>query len=228
MIPTAVTTAPRRHDYLPDTLASLAESGFPKPIIFAERGAPVPDDCDVRVSDASPGSWPNFRRALAGLVAESPHAVAYAVFQDDIAVTPNCAAWVESRLWPSEKCGVLSLYTAETTGRGKAGWFQIPRELLPRRAFGACAIIMPCEAAKMLGRDRKLGAGTMTLTDQWLGKFCKEHGLQWWQHQPSLIRHLGEVSSIKRPCRPGYEWDVTLTPARQEGQFAESVAELAR
>ena len=191
---TAITTAPRSEYYLPDTLASLAAAGWEKPTIFAEPDSPVPDTCQVVDSETRLGSWPNFLRALGTMIQWRPNADWYGVFQDDILIAANCREWLEPQLPPD---AIVSLYCAAKTAEGREpGWFQIEPGMATRRAYGALAVVFPRALAKLLLCER-LGQGSLTKTDIYIGRFCDNHGISYWYHTPSLVRHVGHVSAIK-------------------------------
>jgi len=221
-----LTTAPRQKPTLDTTLKSLAAAGFPKPLLFAEPETETPKGHKVFVAEKRLGPWGNFRRAVETLIERCPWADAYAVFQDDITLARGTREWLEKQGWPDDT-GVVSLYTSAIMARlrPEPGWFEIQDDL-PRRCNGALAVILPAESARRLLRS-KVGAGSYTMTDAHLGRFCDEEGLRWRQHNPSLARHIGYHSAIthvpgeKRP-RPTTRW----TEARHEGPVVDDVADL--
>ncbi len=130
----------------------------------------------------------------------------HAVFQDDVKLTRNLRAWLETvGLWPSPRVAVLSLYTAAVNHRERPGWHRC--EDLPRRAHGALAYVFPPHAARdFLAKPPP--SNTWGQQDYWVGRWCRDAGLEYWMHSPSFVRHVGEVSTIQtlaldeyRQCR---------------------------
>jgi hypothetical protein len=205
----AVTTAPRGPSWLMPTIESLARAGWKDLTLQAEPGTYIP--CDIPqvqvVTNAHRlGPHLNFRAALAGLVRENAKADAHAVFEDDIEVTRSLRFWLETEgLWPSGRVGVVSLYTASVNHRDQEGWHLC--DDLPRRACGALAYVFPPDAARDFA-SRPPVRNTWGQQDYWVGRWCREAGLQYWMHSPSFVRHLGEVSTTlgrgldeQRQCR---------------------------
>lgn len=216
-----ITAAPRLVDYLLATLASLRAAGWDRVTVFAEPGTPLPPGQSAAVSPRCLKPWQNCLRALRTLVDSLPAADAYVVFQDDVLVAQGCRMWLEGELWPDPLPGVLSLYVSEAQAEGRPqGWSRLDPDITP---YGACAVVMPPGSARLLLREpphREAGR----MIDTWLGVFCERHGLPFYQHVPSLVRHIGRESSLarggKRPIvRP---W----VPARHEGEWVADVAGL--
>jgi len=216
-----ITSAPRPTDYLPATIRSLGEAGWPEITVFAEPGTPVPPGVPSVVAQRRLGPWLAFRTALGSLLATGPQEASLAVFQDDIVVSRNLRKWLDAEPWPPE-AGVVSLYLSETQAAGRPlGWSALDPD---RNPYGACAVVMrPDAARRLLGNPPHKGDGRMT--DTWLGVFCERAGLRFWQHKPSLVRHVGRQSSLSRPGRRPIvrPW----IPARHEGDFCEDASLLA-
>ena len=205
-IASAVTTCPRPGgiSYLESTLESLHDGGF-EPVVFDDR--------------EFTGSWPNLRRALQGRFEARPDAEAIVVFQDDVRVARGLRGWLNDALWPApvETIGVVSLYTA-TPNHLRPGWFTLD-DLPVYRPYGALAFCFPRHAVELLLQKPanlafKCGSDTSVAT------FCRNNKLSYWLHSPSLVEHVGEVSSIA---------DVrgAMIPERCSGNFCEDVDELA-
>lgn len=212
-----VTTAAREsRDYLPATLLAIEAAGWPDPLVLAEPSAPVPAAYRASRSKEPPGPWPNFCRGLRELVAADPKATTV-IFQDDVDVARNLRPWLETQLWPFDELpGVLSLYTAGGVWRGRApGWFKLEPDLLPRRAWGALAIVLPAESARLLLNDLP-GRGSLRMTDVLLAKWCKRAGLSWIQHAPGFCEHVGQESTTRRDWP---EW-----AARRAGEWVRDAA----
>lgn len=220
-----ITTAARPVDYLPATLRSLREAGWGEVTVFAEPSTPIPPGQPASVAQRHQGPWPSFLRCLSSLVATSPQAAAYGVWQDDTLTARNCRRWLEGQ---EPRSGISSLYISEHQSKDRPpGWsaFDLgdPANGPVKVPYGACAVVMPPDVARLLLTNPP-EPQAIRMTDTWLGKFCQEAGLPFWQHVPSLVRHVGRESSLarkgKRPIiRP---W----VPARHEGEFVEDAAVL--
>lgn len=206
-IAVAVTTAPRKVDYLPQTLASIMAAGF--------DGVASEDDSAV-------GSYRNFKLALAETA--KSEADACLIFQDDIQVARGLWDWLLAGGWPEDpaRIGVVSLYTAGPNARATDGWHALDltvtkeRPLPWSRAYGALAIMMP-----KLSAERFLKANwkpeSKSKTDLNLGQWCCATGLSWWLHSPSLVQHIGEVSTLH---------DFGLNDYRVASRFVSDVSQI--
>lgn len=217
---TAVMAAPREENYLPATIASLADAGWTDPLIVAEPGTQLPSKHRILAHQRREGPWASFRIALSALLSAAPQADACLILQDDILLARNLRPWLETQLWPPD-AGIVSLYLAEAQAECLSdGW---SRHDLERAPYGACGICLHPDTARLLDSDPP-NRHNGRMVDTWLGIFCEKQGLAYWQHKPSLIRHTGRESSLarggKRPIiRP---W----TPARHEGEFVADASEL--
>ncbi len=215
-IPAAVTTAPREIDYLSDTLASLSSAGWPDPVIVAEPESPAHKYRNVRHTSKRHGPWGSFLRALRILLDEQPAADAYAFFQDDILISENCKAWLADQLWPADNVGALSLYTCERQDAGGDGWVcGVPSK--EHKVYGLLAVVLPISVARLLTLN-PLRPAERNRADVIFGEFCLREGLSWCRHEPSLVRHVGEVSA--RHTRNG---EMAWTNARHEGRWRDRV-----
>lgn len=222
-----VTTAPRGADYLPETLNSLRLAGWPRVHVFADRGTEPVDGQPWHAATEWLGPYGNFRWTLRTLVEMFPVADAYAIFQDDIQIARGCRHWLEKQLWPDPLPGVVSLYTAKDIAKGRAdGWFALEPDLLPRKAWGALAYVMPPGAARMYLAARD-GHGSKTKSDIAMGRFCQIHRQPYVSHVPSLIQHVGKVTAIEPPSgQPKLRSPRPWTAARHAGKWVSDISEL--
>lgn len=171
-IAVAVTTAPRRVSYLDATLISLQNAGFDSPLV-------------VRDGEPRLGIVPTFRRALF-LLRDAPLCL---VAQDDIAMPAGLATWLMSEL-PCER-GIVSLYLSH--GRdAPQEWSKLPDDGTYPMAVGACGFVIDRSTVRML-LDSEPFARVDQLGPQ-LAIWCRRNSTPFWVHNPSLIRHTGEVS----------------------------------
>lgn len=213
-IASGVTTCNRKGvNYLFDTLDSLIEAGFT-------------DGSSYSDGDGELGSYGNFRRTIRALVENNPLADAVAVFQDDINVSRNLRAWLDETLWPGPvtEIGVVSLYTSRFDAVPERGWRKLPlgekiNDCGGKRwalGNGALGLIFPMRSAMFFLADEP-HKESRTRTDMIVGQWCEQRGLAWWSHNPSLISHRGEVSTLS---------SVGLIPDRREAEFADDCRDL--
>jgi hypothetical protein len=167
------------------------------------------------------GAFSNFLLGLTELVLREPHAQAYLVCQDDVLFSAGLRGYLESLLWPAPDTGVVSLFCASHLAmdrplglhRDEGGW----------QAFGAQAYVFPAEAARRLLTSPEVfehrlrgPAGGQQNIDSVVGRWCRRAGLGYFVHQPSLVQHIGETSTLYPTAR--------ATGRRRASQFLECVS----
>lgn len=210
-----ITTAPRAESYLDETIASIKVAGWPHPIVFAEPQSELwvngPNASSVQ-HQVRLGPWGNFlftlNFMLASAMRDGNHVDRLLIFQDDVLVARNCREWLERELAFPLPWHIMSLYTSNATVlpcEDFRGWFnahgryRTPGELKDVDpnwfGVGACAIAMTPDMAIGLLHDPP-GKGELTKADYHLSTFCIENGVNWLQHHPSPVRHIGRVSTL--------------------------------
>lgn len=183
-----VTTAPREGvSYLNQTVGSLHDAGWQDVRIFDD------DACQL-------GPWRNFKRAAAALLEDAGRFDWFAIFQDDIMIAKNTREYVERCKTTRDALdlgNVLSLYTAGPHHNIEGGWIAIANDDLPRKCYGALGVVMSRETIEDLLAHEEIGKHVRNKTDFWIGKFCLITEREYLQHSPSLIKHMGEVSSLE-------------------------------
>lgn len=204
-----VTTVPsRRAELLPQTLASLKAAGFDAPRLFV-------DSCDdprswerefgLSVTPRWPAIrlWGNWTLALGELYLRNPKATRFAIFQDDIVACRDLRAYLERCTYPER--GYWNLITYPMNQKPALGWAEASRK---RRGLGAQGLVFSRDAVitlltnnhavqRSLDKDqgwRKIDGGVVHALNSagWL-EYC---------HNPSLIRHTGDVSSFGNGKQP--------------------------
>ncbi len=204
-----MTTAPRQRSTLRSTLASLRGAGWAGPVqLFAEPGsrtsaaiAGLGPVSTLRRPGPALGAWPNFLLALTELTLRQPHADAYLMVQDDVAFSSGLRPYLEEKLWPGARPGVVSLHTAShlapATGTGfflaDLGW----------SAWGAQAFIFSNAAARAFLSDAKVRDHRLNgffdglkNVDSVVGDWCRRTQHEFWLHAPSLVEHIGATSTL--------------------------------
>ena len=198
-----LTTAPRKASTLHSTLESLAQAGWPDPLVFAEPGSDEEAMKGKRIArrEATLGAWPNWYLGLSELVLRDPHADAYLMCQDDAVFCANLREYLEATLWPAERTGVVSLHTPKHHSRNtNEGFFA---QDVGWGAWGAMAYILPNASARALLRDSRIvnhrNRGPregLVNVDSVVGSWCQRVGLSYHMHAPSLCEHTGATSTL--------------------------------
>lgn len=233
------------------TLSSLSLAGFRQPVVFVDGYADLPDDIEevclyVVVRPRRLGAFLNWVLALWELYGREPEADLYAIFQDDLLAVKNLRQYLEATLINSAgrptRSGYYNLFTSvgnheflTRRGRVTVDYSSIGWEESSQLGWHATGLVFdrdavitllsdcqhivrkPCRKSK--GRnDRNIdGAVADALTDRVDGP----RGWKEWVHIPSLIQHVGEVSTMGHgtyspsPSFPGEAFDAMslLTPA---------------
>lgn len=217
----AITTAPRRVDYLPKAIESIEESGFLASLISSDGRWGAPTDLPLIVGERL-GPLGNFRQALRLLLNSETLADLFLVFQDDIFVTRDLA---QHLIWPSdrESIGCISLYSSGRQGFGD-GWREVdlqPTDVNPvpwhTGCLGACALAMPKHAARRFLRDNPWPERTDKIGAT-VGEWCYSSGLSFVVHHPSYVQHVGDVSCLH---------EFGINPDRQAGEFLDTASGFA-
>jgi hypothetical protein len=123
-----VTTAPRRLATLGDCLRSLAHAGWIEPRIFAEPDGAIPREFSTLPTsrrDRTLGAFPNWYLGLCELLLREPRAEAYLMCQDDVVLAAGLREYLERRLWPAAKAGVVSVYCPSHYSPGEQAGFHV-------------------------------------------------------------------------------------------------------
>lgn len=210
-----VTTCPaRRHDLLPQTLASLAAGGFGKPRLFVDGvgslvAAEYERDFGLEVTARFPSirTFGNWGLALAELYIRNPAAERYALFQDDLICVRNLRQYLEARPVPSPGYGNLFAFRDnEAVIRGQpVGWHEasyLHRKRGLQTGRGAVALVFDREAVLALLTSRHMVERPMDAHRGWraidggIVSGMNKAGYKEYVHQPSLVQHTGIHSSM--------------------------------
>lgn len=192
-------TAPREERTIIRTLHSLRRAGFDVIHVFAEPRSWIPPefrDLPVTHHKSRLGNFLNFYSSLSQLLDENPLSDAFAVFQDDIEAASGLKEWCDRQLWPLG-AGVVSLFTPRLHSSRTPGW----RLLSPgfQRACGAQGLVFRRDTLQQFLSDplviRSLQARDQN-DDAVVAGWVAREGTSIAYHTPSLIQHIGEVSSI--------------------------------
>jgi hypothetical protein len=204
-----VTTAPRLAPTLGDCLASLANAGWDRPRLFVDGEVEVPPAFSgLERTDRKPqlGAWPSYYLALAELLLREPEADAYLIAQDDalFAADLDIRAYLERILWPGKRPWVVSLFCPRPYTKPRPGWYAFPDVWV----WGAQAFVFSREAGQSFLADLDVVCHRWTrarspLADiDWrIGQWAAQRRQPIYYPTPSLVQHVGEVSSLWKGLR---------------------------
>ena len=204
-----VTTAPRRLETLSHCVASLAQSGWPTPHLFVDSPVPIPENCSglpITVRNPKTGAFPNYYLSLAELLLGNPGADAYLMVQDDVLFYnhPGLREYLEQALWPGDQPGPVSLFCSRFYTQPQPGWSRLDAAWV----WGAQAFVFPREIAQAFIADRDVLMHRwnprfqgLANIDSLLGQWAHRRGSPIYFPTPSLVQHIGHVSTLWRTSR---------------------------
>ena len=219
-----VTTVPERvYRILSQTTNSLTRAGFSHPRLFVDglstrlvRSLKARHTA-LEITSHYPkvGAFASWTLALHELRLREPLADYYVIFQDDILVCRNLRNYLENLTPPDfpEKKWYGNLYTVpsnyELLGtdsfppRTHVGWY--PSDQFGR---GALALLFDNQAAETLVTShlfaqwaRCPGRGHKAIDAAVIDSLRRE-GYREYVHNPSLVQHVGSVTTMASPTRP--------------------------
>jgi len=205
-----VTTVPSREkELLPRTLESLASGGFDSPHLFI-------DGCEdlsryekyglpMTAHTQNVRTFGNWVMALWELYVLNPQADRFAIFQDDMLTYPNLRDYLDSCKYPHN--GYLNLITSHENTKiassKSIGWHKASQ-----RGRGAVGLVFSREAVTtllshdhMVNRPKSRRDGHRKVDGGIVESFRKA-GWAEYIHNPSLVQHIGHVSSMGNPQHP--------------------------
>jgi hypothetical protein len=174
------------------TLEYLKASGFSMPIVnwdLEHRGQMAP-----------------YLNLLSYLYKLSPDADVYGTFEDDICCCRNMKEYIEKTAPLSEpKTFMISAYIPEVLATKTTNWHGPSwREIqIGHNYTGGLALIMPNASVKWMFEniDWLLKNAHQTCFDRSAGKMCQHFGWKIYNHDPSLVDHIGLGNSATRDLR---------------------------
>ena len=199
-----VTTAPRRSPTLAPCLRSLIDAGWSQLQLFIDGEVEIlPEFASlartIRVPAA--GARQSYFLAMVELLQRFPEAQAVMLVQDD-AYWPGhlpMREYLERCLWPGSEPGLVSAWCCTDDTASEAGW----HERTSPWKFGAVVFIFSREAAEKFVNDPQMqqacsscpenhSGGISMLIGDWAARVSVPVHFP----TPSLVQHLGEVSTI--------------------------------
>lgn len=199
-----VTTAPRRLQTLDACLRSLIDAGWPQPQLFIDGEVEMSAEFaslarTIRVPAA--GARQSYFLAVEELLQRFPEADAVMLVQDD-AYWPGhlpMREYLERCLWPGSEPGLVSAWCCTDDTASEAGW---QLRTSPWK-FGAVVFIFSREAAEKFVQDPHIQQACSSRPENHsggisllIGEWAARVGVPVHFPTPSLVQHLGEVSTI--------------------------------
>lgn len=227
-VPVFMTASPRDYRTHQRCIESVFRSGFDEVLVCCEPGTVMFGLSVPTLHHSSrQGQYRNFMCALrCGIDSEADR---FITCEDDIVFCRRVAKLIDSLAWPGDNCGLVQLYSsAGYTHEGSAFRFNYPegrRSMLVLQhavdMLGACALLWKREAAIAVSdyarRHGWRGSSYLEASqvirevdkkdaDTFVGETLTKLKYTIWIHNPSLVDHIGEVSTL------GHESD---TPRRR-------------
>lgn len=223
------TVEERKGKELDKTIVSLKNGGFDKPRLFVDGTYALTMykqgyNLDVSVRSTKIKTLGNWLMGMLELYIRNPHAHRYAIFQDDIVCCKNLRTYLDKCDYPDK--GYLNLITYPQNEGVKEKYFQgvssdTPVGWYPSNQMGkgAQGLVFNREALLVLLTHRYLFERLQDLEKGWssidgaIVSAMKRSNYTEYVHSPSLLRHVGETSTMGNNPQPpdvsfkGEEWD---------------------
>lgn len=199
-----VTTSPRRIPTVQPCVQSVMEAGWTDPVLFVDGEVEVPSMlAELNRCRRKPalGAFPNYVLSLSELYMRDPHADAYLLIQDDALFVPSDATktYLERVLWPCDGPCIASLYCSKKYNQDTAGWHLFPENWVwgaVAFAFSNAAVKQILTSPTLLAHRAQDGRDGLSKIDVAIGQIAKEQNIPLIFPSPSLVQHIGTVSTI--------------------------------
>ncbi|MCO8122330.1 hypothetical protein NHH03_11315 [Stieleria sp. TO1_6] len=204
-----MTTAPRRMSTLQQSLESVIGGGWESPTLFVDGPVNLPDSAaplQSCVRNPAVGAFPNYILSLSEMFMRDPNADAYLLVQDDAMLlsSPATRAYLESVLWPIDGPCIASLYCSAQYTQAAPGWYRFQGNWI----WGAVAFVFSPEALKQVLNSRQVlehrqqpDDQGLSLIDVVIGRIAQECEIPIYYPSPSLVQHIGTISTIWKTGR---------------------------
>lgn len=216
----AVTTAPRQDPSTQQCLDSIAACGW-NPTVFAEPGSLVVEGYKYVHNSARLGAFHNWLQTMREALKSGAEYILSA--QDDSLFHPDSKQLIEQLMWPNNRIGFISLYTAKHYSQNLSGEMKPIglNRLITSSLWGACALVFPRYAVEQildhpltnnwtgippkgisdsdkrkLLQEKKDKPYLIQNVDTLIGQVLNGIGLEMWCVDPSPVQHIAIYSSI--------------------------------
>lgn len=218
---TVVTTSPREEPTIQLCLDSIVTAGW-NPVVFAEPDSVNVEGYTYRNNTTRLGAWHNWLQSVRWALEKTTAKYILSV-QDDSLFHPDSRSFVESIMWPSNKTGFVSLYTAKHYSENRSGDLKPVgvNKIETSSLWGACALVFSRESltqvvshplvegwtgippaelsdkAKLeLVNRKKENPYLIQNVDSAIGKIVNGLHLEMYMIDPSPVTHVSKFSSI--------------------------------
>lgn len=216
----AVTTAPRKDPQLAKCLDSIYRCGW-EPIVFAEPDSVTVEGYQYVYNSEKLGAFHNWLKTMrASLDTDAKYILSV---QDDSLFHPDSKKLIEQLMWPNNRVGFISLYTAKHYSQNLSGEMKPVglNRLITSSLWGACALVFPRNVVEQilehpltnnwmgvpprnlsdaekyrLQQEKKDKPYLIQNVDTLIGQVLNGIGLEMWCIDPSPVKHIAVYSSI--------------------------------
>lgn len=164
------------------------------------------------------GNFGNWIQSAKDLLALYHDCDTFLMCEDDILVSQGLAEFIAARLWPSEHCGCISLYSPSLrhykTGSGLCRTNVMYTDVLSthHNLVGALCLLFPRNVLQDIvsdqasiddwrgshtqRRDSRTSPWDRKAIDTWIGRTLVHKGYEVWNFNPGLVKHVGFISSL--------------------------------
>lgn len=199
-----MTVPSRAHDLLPQTIASLKSAGFDDPLLCVDGATDLSAyerfGLQVTAHSVARGNFANWYLTALEVVLKNPHASMYAVFEDDIVMSMGAREYLTRTC--VEPKGYYNLYSSPHNERRVKpdfqGWF-----MSDQQGHGALALVFSGETLRKLIQEPAMMRWQLNperghkFVDGAVQQALSRHGVLEWCHQPSIVEHMGDVSTLQ-------------------------------
>jgi len=216
----AVTTAPRKNPTTQQCLNSITACGW-NPIVFAEPDSVTVEGYQYVYNSERLGAFHNWLKTMQAAL--STNAKYILSVQDDSLFHPDSKKLVEQLMWPNNRVGFISLYTAKHYSQNLSGEMKPLgfNRLITSSLWGACALVFPRNVVEQilehpltnnwmgvpprnlsdaekyrLQQEKKDKPYLIQNVDTLIGQVLNGIGLEMWCIDPSPVKHIAVYSSI--------------------------------
>ncbi len=199
-----ISTPHRSNDLLPKTIASLAASGFDRPIVSvdgcSDLGPYKALGVELIARSQARGNFGNWFLTALEVYNSNPWADLYAMFEDDLVISRGAREYLERTCVATDV--YYNLFSAPSNQKRVrpefVGWFDSNQ-----RGLGAVGLVFRSEVFQTLLADKVL---LNHARDKQRGKECVDgaivtvmanHVIIEQCHSPSIVQHVGDVSVLK-------------------------------
>jgi hypothetical protein len=187
-----IRTSRREIPTLDRTIASLADAGFERPIVYAEPNA-QPNEYEVKRFDRQLQPFLSFVTTCEDLLAKFPDEW-FLICEDDVEFQAGAADRLRELPMATDMAFTLYMSQNQATAANADGFIAITGD-----AHGSLAYLIHSEGVRriMASEVRHTWEGKSRV-DRFVATACEQSGVPLVSRLPSLCQHIGETSTIHK------------------------------